>query len=67
MLQELLEGGLDDHLGYEKYEHREESGLNSRNSHSRKKATTSFGDMDLEVPHELLATRNLICLIERSH
>ena len=67
MLQELPEGGLDDHLGYEKYEHSEESGLNSRNSHSRKKATTSFGDMDLEVPHELLATRNLICLIERSH
>lgn len=32
MLQEMLEGELDDHLGYEKYEHSGESGNNSRNA-----------------------------------
>ena len=29
MLQEMLEGELDDHLGYEKYEHSGASGSNS--------------------------------------
>ena len=49
MLQEILEGEFDDHLGYGKYEHSGESGYNSRNGHSSKKDTTSFGDMDLSV------------------
>ena len=35
MLQEMLEGGLDDHLGYEKYEHSGASGSNRRNGHSK--------------------------------
>ena len=56
MLQEMLEGELDDHLGYEKYEHSGESGFNSRNGHSSKKVTTSFGDMDLEVPRDRNST-----------
>ena len=56
MLQEMLEGELDDHLGYERYEHSGESGLNSRNGHSSKKVTTSFGDMDLEVPRDRNST-----------
>ncbi len=56
MLQEMLEGELDDHLGYEKYEHSGESGANSRNGHRSKKVTTSFGDMDLEVPRDRNST-----------
>ena len=40
MLQDMLEGELDDHLGYEKYEHSGESGTNSRNGHSRKTVMT---------------------------
>lgn len=50
MLQEMLEGELDDHLGCEKYEHSGESGFNSRNGHSSKTVTTSFGDMGLNIP-----------------
>ena len=34
MLQEMLESELDDHLGYEKYEHSGEGESNSRNGHS---------------------------------
>lgn len=34
MLQEMLEGELDDHLSYEKYEHSGEGVSNSRNGHS---------------------------------
>ena len=56
MLQEMLEGELDDHLGYEKYEHSGESGFNSRNGHSSKSETTSFGDMELSVPRDRNST-----------
>ena len=49
MLQVIMEGEFDNHLGYGKYEHSGGSGYNSRNGHSRKKDTTSFGDMDLSV------------------
>ena len=56
MLQDMLEGELDDHLGYGKYEHSGGSGFNSRNGHSSKKVTTSFGDMDLEVPRDRNST-----------
>ena len=56
MLQEMLEGELDDHLGYEKYEHSGESGSNSRNGHSSKRVTASFGDMDIDVPRDRNST-----------
>lgn len=52
MLQGMLEGELDDHLGYDKYEHAGGSSLNSRNGHSSKTVTTSFGDMELPVPRD---------------
>ena len=56
MLQEMLEGEIDGHLGYEEYEHSGESRFNIRNGHSSKKITTSFGDMDLEVPRDRNST-----------
>ena len=56
MLQEMIEGELDDHLGYEKHEHSGESGFNSRNGHSSKSVTTSFGDMELSVPRDRNST-----------
>ena len=56
MLQEMLEGELDDHLGYEKYEHSGASGSNSRNGHSSKRVTASFGDMDIDVPRDRNST-----------
>ena len=56
MLQDMLEGELDDHLGYGKYERSGESGTNSRNGHSSKTVTTSFGDMDLNIPRDRNST-----------
>ena len=56
MLQEMLEGELDDHLSYEKYEHSGASGSNSRNGHSSKRVTASFGDMDIDVPRDRNST-----------
>lgn len=52
MLQVILEGELDDHLGYDKYEHTGDSTFNSRNGHSSKTVTTSFGDMELPVSRD---------------
>ena len=52
----MLEGELDDHLGYEKYEQRGESRSNSRNGHSSKRVTASFGDMDIDVPWDRNST-----------
>lgn len=50
VLQSMLEGELDAHLGYEKYE-RNGNG-NSRNGHSKKTVETSVGEVELEIPRD---------------
>lgn len=52
MLQSMLEGELDDHLGYDKYERTGEAKPNSRNGHSEKTVTTSCGDVSIEIPRD---------------
>lgn len=52
MLQSMLEGELDDQLGYDKYEHTEEPNPNSRNGHSQKTVTTSYGDVEINIPRD---------------
>ena len=52
MLQGMLEGEMDDHLGYDKYERTIEDTPNSRKGHSRKTVTTSYGDVAIGVPRE---------------
>lgn len=52
MLQNMLEAELDDHLGYERYERTGDVSENTRNGHSRKTVTTSFGDAELMIPRD---------------
>lgn len=52
MMQSMLEGELDDKLGYDKYERTEEAKPNSRNGHSLKTLTTSYGNVEIEVPRD---------------
>ncbi len=52
IIQGMLEGELDDQLGYDKYERTEEIKPNSRNGHSQKTVTTSYGDVDIEIPRD---------------
>lgn len=52
MLQDMLEAELDDHLGYERYERTEEPSKNSRNGHSAKTVSTSFGTAELQIPRD---------------
>ena len=44
MLENGLDGEIDDELGYTKYDYRNKEGENSRNGYSKKTLKTSFGE-----------------------
>ena len=50
MLENGLDGELDDELGYTKYDYRNKEGNNSRNGYSKKTLKTSFGETEIKVP-----------------
>ena len=52
MLENGLEGELDDELGYTKYDCRNKSSENSRNGYSKKTLKTSFGETEIKVPRD---------------
>ena len=52
MLENGLDGKLDDELGYTKYDYRNKSGENSRNGYSKKTLKTSFGETEIKVPRD---------------
>ena len=52
MLENSLEGELDDELGYTKYDYRNKEGENSRNGYSKKTLKTSFGETEIKVPRD---------------
>ena len=52
MLENGLEGELDDELGYTKYDYRNKDGENSRNGYSKKTLKTSFGETGIKVPRD---------------
>jgi transposase-like protein len=49
-LEQLLEGELDAHLGYDKHQPSEIN--NYRNGHTSKKVKTSLGETDLNIPRD---------------
>jgi putative transposase len=52
MLENGLDGELDDELGYSKYDYRNKEGTNSRNGYSKKTLKTSFGETEIKVPRD---------------
>ncbi len=50
MLENGLDGELDDELGYTKYDYQNKEGKNSRNGYSKKTLRTSFGETEIKVP-----------------
>lgn len=52
VLENGLEGELDDELGYSKYDYRNKSTENSRNGYSPKTLKTSYGDVDVNIPRD---------------
>jgi len=52
VLENGLEGELEDELGYSKYDYRNKETDNSRNGYSEKTLKTSLGDLDISVPRD---------------
>ena len=52
MLENGLDGELDDELGCTKYDYRNKDGNNSRNGYSKKTLKTSFGETEIKVPRD---------------
>lgn len=52
VLENGLEGELDEELGYTRYDYRNKDTDNSRNGYSSKKIHTSYGDTSIEVPRD---------------
>jgi len=52
VLENGLEGELDDELGYSKYDYRNKETDNSRNGYSEKTLKTSLGDMEITIPRD---------------
>lgn len=52
VLENGLEGELDEELGYSRYDYRNKDTDNSRNGYSEKTLKTSLGDLELIVPRD---------------
>ena len=52
VLQNGLEGELEEELGYSKYDYRNKETENSRNGYSPKTVKTSYGEVDIKVPRD---------------
>ena len=62
-VEQLLEGEMDAHLGYEK--HQESAGNNARNGHSGKTIKTSQGKSEINVPRDRDATFSPVIVPKR--
>jgi putative transposase len=51
-LQAMLEGEMDNHLGYSKYERTDEKKENFRNGNSKKTVKTKLGEIPIEIPRD---------------
>ena len=52
LIEETLDGELDDKLGYDRYDYENKETDNSRNGHSKKTMHTSYGDMEVDIPRD---------------
>ncbi|MFT4203023.1 MAG: IS256 family transposase [Chitinophagaceae bacterium] len=64
-IEKMLEGELDDHLGYEK--HRKEQSGNSRNGYGRKSVKTGYGELEIQVPRDRDASFNPMLVPKREN
>jgi len=62
-LEQLLEGELDAHLGYDK--HQTSENANSRNGHTKKKIKTSYGETEISVPRDRDSSYNPMIVPKR--
>ena len=51
-IQEMLNGELDDELGYDRYDQTNKKTENSRNGYSEKSMRSEFGDVTIKIPRD---------------
>jgi transposase-like protein len=52
LLDELLEGERDEHLGYSKHDYANKKTDNSRNGYSSKNVKSTYGEVELNIPRD---------------
>lgn len=52
IFEAMLQGEMDDHLGYEANDHAEKDTTNRRNGYGRKKVKTTMGDVEIQTPRD---------------
>lgn len=52
VIEKGLEDEMEDELGYSKYDYKNKETDNCRNGYSSKTLSTSFGEMDIDVPRD---------------
>lgn len=52
VLEGALDGEMDEHLGYSKYDYEGKNTGNSRNGYSKKTVHTSYGNTEIDVPRD---------------
>lgn len=52
LLQQMLEGEMDEHLGYAKHDYQNKNTTSSRNGKSSKTMKSDLGFFDLDVPRD---------------
>ena len=52
LLDELLDGERDEHLGYSKHDYANKKTDNSRNGYSSKNVKSTYGELDLNIPRD---------------
>ena len=52
LIQEMLEGELENELGYSRYDYRNKKTDNARNGHSKKTVKTELGPLEISVPRD---------------
>jgi transposase-like protein len=62
-IEQLLEGELDNHLGYEKHERSDSN--NSRNGKKSKKVKTSDGELQIDIPRDRNGSFNPLLIPKR--
>lgn len=62
-VEQLLEGEMDAHLGYEKHERSE--GKNARNGHTSKRLKTQEGEIEIKVPRDRQSEFNPVLVPKR--
>jgi putative transposase len=64
-IEQMLEGEMDEHLGYDKHSPEGRNGGNSRNGYSSKTITSEYGESEITVPRDREGTFEPVAIAKR--